>query len=87
MSIDCKATVHLGDFSRGGLTRGDHKAWDHDLGCREKYIPCGRVEEATGQWGILFGSASKTSDFMVDALEARGNAWEAQEQASQSGAE
>lgn len=82
MSIDCKATVHIGDFSRGGLTRGDHKACDHDLGCKEKYIPCGMVDEDTGQLSITFGSSYKTSDLMVDALEARWNAWEAQEQAT-----
>lgn len=82
MSIDCKATVHIGDFSRGGLTRGDHKACDHDLGCKEKYIPCGMVDEDTGQLGIIFGSSYKTSDFMVDALEARWNALDAQEQAT-----
>ncbi len=74
--------MHIGDFSRGGLTRGDHKACDHDLGCKEKYIPCGMVDEDTGQLGIIFGSSYKTSDFMVDALEARWNAWDAQEQAT-----
>jgi hypothetical protein len=82
LSIDCKATVHIGDFSRGGLTRGDHKACDHDLGCKEKYIPCGIVDEDTGQLGIIFGNSYKTSDFMVDALEARWHALDAQEQAT-----
>lgn len=47
--MDCKATVKLGDFSRGGKTRGDNKAADHDLGSEEKYIPCGIVDEDTGQ--------------------------------------
>lgn len=37
------------------------------------------MEEETGQLGIGFGSSDKTSDFMVEALEARGNAWDAQE--------
>ena len=32
LSMDCKATVNLGDYSRGGQTRGDHQACDHDLG-------------------------------------------------------
>jgi Rhodopirellula transposase DDE domain len=32
MSIDCKATVNIGAFSRGGQTLGDRKASDHDLG-------------------------------------------------------
>src|SRR4030095_14360660 len=68
--MDCKATVHIGEFSRGGLTRGDHKACDHDLGCQEKYIPCGIVDEERGELRITFGSSYKTSDFIVDALEA-----------------
>jgi Rhodopirellula transposase DDE domain len=39
LSIDCKATVHIGDYSRGGQTRGNHQAVDHDMGCEERYIP------------------------------------------------
>jgi transposase len=70
VSIDCKASVLLGDVSRGGYTRGDHRACDHDLGLKEKYIPCGIVDEESGQLSITFGSSSKTSDFIVDALEA-----------------
>ena len=57
-------------MSRGGLTRGDHKACDHDLGCQEKYTPCGIVDEDTGQLTITFGSSYKTSDLIVDVLEA-----------------
>jgi hypothetical protein len=70
LSIDCKATVHIGDVSRGGLTRGDHQACDHDMGLKAKYIPCGIVDEDQGQLHITFGSTYKTSDFIVDALEA-----------------
>jgi hypothetical protein len=70
LSIDCKATVALGEVSRGGRTRGDHTACDHDMGLKEKNIPCGIVEEDRGQLHITFGSSSKTSDFVVDALEA-----------------
>ena len=73
-SMDCKATVNLGEFSRGGLTRGEVKACDHDLGCEAKYIPCGLLDEETGQLSITFGSSAKTSDFIVDVLEAR---WQA----------
>ena len=80
MSIDCKATVPIGAVSRGGLTRGDHKACDHDLGLKEKYIPCGIVEEDRGQLHITFGSSYKTSDFIVDALEAWWAALDAHEQ-------
>jgi hypothetical protein len=70
LRIDWKATVPIGDVSRGGLTRGDKQAWDHDLGWHEKYIPCGIVDEESGQLHITFGSAYKTSDCIVDALEA-----------------
>ena len=80
MSIDCKATVPIGDGSRGGLTRGDKQAWDHDLGLHEKYIPCGIGEEESGQLHITFGSSYKTSDFIVDALEAWWAALDAHEQ-------
>jgi hypothetical protein len=82
LRIDCKATVLLGDVSRGGRTRGDDRACDHDLGCQEQYIPCGIVDEETGQLRILFGSSSKTSDFIVDALQARGDALDAPEKAA-----
>ncbi len=67
--LDCKATVKIGDFSRGGHTRGDNKAQDHDFGCKEKYIPCGILDEDINQLYISFGSSYKTSDFIVDALE------------------
>ncbi|NJL41305.1 MAG: hypothetical protein HC899_34780 [Leptolyngbyaceae cyanobacterium SM1_4_3] len=70
VSLDCKATVNIGDYSRGGPTRGDNQASDHDLGCQEKYIPCGIVDEDSGQLSIYFGSSSKTSDFIVDTLQA-----------------
>jgi Rhodopirellula transposase DDE domain len=80
LSIDCKATVAIGDVSRGGLTRGDHRACDHDLGLHEKYIPCGIVDEDSARLRITFGSSFKTSDFIVDALEAW---WAALEEAEQ----
>ena len=48
LSIDCKATVNIGDYSRGGKTRGDLHAADHDMGCKEKYVPFGIVDEDEG---------------------------------------
>ena len=39
------------------------------MGCQEKYIPCGIVDEDSGQLHISFGSSYKTSDFIVDTLE------------------
>ena len=80
LSIDCKATVSIGDGSRGGRTRGANQACDHDLGLHEKYTPCGIVDEDSGQLHITFGSSYKTSDFIVDALEAWWAALDASEQ-------
>ena len=71
LSIDCKATVHIGHYSRGGLTRGDNQASDHDMGCKEKYVPCGIVDEDSAELTITFGSSYKTSDFIVDALDSQ----------------
>jgi hypothetical protein len=68
LSIDCKATVKLGDYSRGGATRGDNKACDHDMGCKEKYTPFGLLDEDTDQLYLIFGSSFKTSDFIVDSM-------------------
>ena len=70
----------IGDVSRGGRTRGDHRACDHDWGLHEKSIPCGIVDEESGQLHLTFGSSYKTSECIVDALEAWGAALEATEQ-------
>ncbi len=69
LSVDCKATVKIGDYSRGGETRGDNKAYDHDMGCKEKYTPFGILDEDIDQLYLIFGSSYKTSDFIVDSLE------------------
>jgi hypothetical protein len=76
--------VKIGEFSRGGLTRGDNRASDHDMGCQEKYVPCGIVEEESGALHITFGSSYKTSDFIVDTIEAKWEAMAEQEQAETS---
>ena len=69
LSMDAKATVNIGEYSRGGKTRGDNQASDHDMGCEEKYIPFGIVDEDSGQLHINFGSSYKTSDLVVDTLQ------------------
>lgn len=52
------------------------------MGGQEKYIPCGIVDEESGQLRITFGSSSKTSDFIVDTLEAQWAALDEGEKAS-----
>ena len=82
LSLDGKATVKIGEYSRGGLTRGDNQASDHDMGCQEKYVPCGIVDEESAELRITFGSSYKTSDFIVDVLAAKWDALDAQEKAA-----
>src|SRR3977135_1211651 len=81
-SMDGKATVKIGEFSRGGLTRGDNQASDHDMGCKETYVPCGIVDEESAELTITFGSSAKTSDFIVDVLETKWDALDEAEKAA-----
>jgi hypothetical protein len=70
LRIDGKATVTIGDYARGGLTRGDNQASDHAMGCKEKDVPGGIVDEESAELTITFGSSYKTRDCIVDALAA-----------------
>lgn len=66
--MDCKATVKIGEFSRGGLSRGKNKACDHDFSTQGSHTPCGIVNEDTGHLYINMGCSYKTSDFIIDTL-------------------
>jgi len=70
ISIDTKATVNVGEYSRGGRSRGAKavKALDHDMRSKEKLIPGGILEPVTGKSFLFFGTSYKTSDFIVDGL-------------------
>jgi Rhodopirellula transposase DDE domain len=79
-SIDGKATVKIGEFSRGGRTRGDNRASDHELGGEETEVPCGIVDEESGEWALTFGRSYTTSDCIVDVIDAKWEAMAEQEQ-------
>ncbi len=70
ISIDTKATVHIGEYSRGGRSRDlkPVEAWDHDMRLKEKLVPGGILEPVTGKAFLFFTSSYKTSDFLVDGL-------------------
>lgn len=70
ISMDTKATVHVGEYSRGGRSRGlkPVEAWDHDMRPREKLAPGGILESVIGRVFLFFGNSNKTSDFLVDGL-------------------
>jgi len=68
--MDTKANVHVGEYSRGGQSRGlaAVKALDHDMCPKEKLVPGGILEPVSGNSFIFFGNSNKTSDFLVDGL-------------------
>jgi len=70
ISIDTKATVNVGEYSRGGRSRGIKpvKALDHDMCHKVKLVPGGILEPVTGRSFLFFGTSYKTSDFIVDGL-------------------
>lgn len=69
ISIDAKAAVNIGNFSRGGKSRRVQKAYDHDFSPEYKYIPYGLyVPESNESW-IWFAQGALTSDFIADRLE------------------
>lgn len=70
ISIDTKATVNIGEYSRHGRSRGLEpvKAWDHDMRMKEKLIPGGILEPLSGRAFLFFTESYKTSDFMVDGF-------------------
>jgi hypothetical protein len=70
ISVDTKATVHVGEYSRGGRSRGKKavEALDHDMRPKEKLVPGGILEPVTGKSFLFFGVSNKTSDFLVDGL-------------------
>jgi len=71
ISVDVKAKVAVGDFSRDGETRCTEapKANDHDMGPEAKLVPVGILEVAEGRSTLVFGNSQETSDLIVDCLE------------------
>lgn len=71
LSIDTKAKVNVGEFSRGGEARGQEatKALDHDMRPEQKLVPFGILEVLSGLLTIIFGTSRETSDFIADCLQ------------------
>jgi hypothetical protein len=76
ISLDTKAKVAVGDFSRGGEARAAEavKAVDHDMAREATLVPFGVLELNRGavpihQPWFLFGHSNETSDFLADGLD------------------
>ena len=69
LSWDAKATVKLGDFSRGGKNRLERKAGDHDFKPDGILNPFGILLPRWDDLTLYFTPSPVTSDFIVDMLE------------------
>ena len=69
LSWDAKATVKLGDFSRGGKNRLARKAADHDFKPDGILNPFGILLPRWNDLTLFFTPSPVTSDFIVDMLE------------------
>ena len=71
ISIDAKAKLKIGHFSRGGKSRDKEakKADDHDMNPTAKLVPYGILNVLTGLLTFFFGHSLETSDFIADCIE------------------
>jgi hypothetical protein len=69
LSLDAKATVQIGCFSRGGKNRLQRKAADHDFKPDLTLTPYGIFLPRFDDLYLYFTASAVTSDFMVDMLD------------------
>ena len=68
LSLDAKATVLIGNYSRGGQSRLLIKAADHDFRPDEKLTPFGIYLPQYHELYLYFTQSKVTSDFILDCL-------------------
>ena len=69
ISMDAKATVKVGDFSRGGKKRVAVKAADHDFTPTARVTPVGILVPQSDELFLACVTSKVTSDCLVDVLE------------------
>jgi hypothetical protein len=69
LSVDAKAKVNIGHFSRGGKSRQGEKASDHDFAPEEILTPVGFFLPNYDETYLYFTESKVTADFIVDCLE------------------
>jgi len=69
LSMDAKATVKLGPFSRGGRNRSKVEALDHDFGSTGALTPFNILLPQHDELFISFAESKVTSDYMWDRIE------------------
>lgn len=69
LSLDAKAGVQVGAYSRRGKNRVRTKAADHDFRAKEVLTPYGLLLPRDGDLWLYFTTSRVTSDFIVDILD------------------
>ncbi len=69
LSMDAKATVKIGSFSRGGKGRVPTFACDHDYQPKSKLTAYGIFLPELDELFLYFTESRVTADFIVDVLE------------------
>jgi hypothetical protein len=68
ISLDTRATVKIGPFSRGGYNRQSQHAYDHDFQTSASLTPFGLLLPKSGHNHLWFTESRVTADFMADRL-------------------
>lgn len=68
LSVDAKATIPLGLFSRGGYSRLTIKAWDHDFKPEQKVTPVGVFLPQANELYLFLLTGPLTADAIVDCI-------------------
>lgn len=70
ISIDSKAKLAIGPFSRHGKSRGKtaKKGLDHNTKPTVRLVPFGILDVVAGLLHLIFAQETETTDFIVDAL-------------------
>lgn len=68
ISLDTKAVVKIGCYSRGGYSRQKQAAYDHDFKPKETLVPFGVLLPHSGESHLWFSNSKVTADFMADRL-------------------
>jgi hypothetical protein len=69
ISLDSKATVKIGAFSRGGKSRIEQRAADHDFDPETTLTPFGIFVPQSAESHLWFSASSITADFIADRIE------------------
>jgi hypothetical protein len=68
LSVDAKASIPIGLFSRDGYSRLTIKAWDHDFKPKEKITPVGVFLPQSNELYLFLITGALTADAIADCI-------------------